>query len=124
MNGYVFNAGDFPGSSAESSQHTFLIIIAVVFVLSVIALIIYLKCVMKKSAPKGSGEIKKVIVTLIGSKEEAVGGIGTITKYIFEDKNGQRIILVIKPSDAEGLVKGDKGILCYQGKKFLSFTRQ
>ena len=44
MNGYVFNAGDFPGSSAESSQHTFLIIIAVVFVLSVIALIIYLKC--------------------------------------------------------------------------------
>lgn len=124
MNGQVFKANDMPGSSTVASQHHFLIILAVVFVIAMVIFIIYMKLVMKKSAPKGTGEIKKTMATLIDLKEEVVGGIGTVTKYIFEKENGQRIILVIKPSDAEGLVIGDKGVLSYQGKKYIDFMRQ
>jgi hypothetical protein len=77
----------------------------------------------KTGSPKGSGEIKSIRATLLDSKKECLGGIGYITKYIFEDTSGKRIVLVIKPQDAEDLVIGDKGLLKYQGQKYISFTR-
>jgi hypothetical protein len=117
----VYDSKDFPGGNNNSSQ--IVISIMIVAAIAVIFLIFWLKHLGKTGSPKGSGEIKSIRATLLDSKKECLGGIGYITKYIFEDTSGKRIVLVIKPQDAEDLVIGDKGMLKYQGQKYISFTR-
>lgn len=118
---YTFNADDLPGARNNYSQ--IIIISLIILAIVAIAFVFYIKKLSKKSLPKGSGEIKSIKATFLDSKKENIGGIGYITKYIFEDETGQRIVLVIKPQDAECLVVGDKGMLTYQGAKYISFTR-
>lgn len=118
---YVFNSSDLPG---RGNNYTQVIIFSIfILIIVIIAFLLYMKKLAQKSSPEGSGEIISIKATLLDSKKENIGGIGYINKYIFEDETGRRIILVIKPKDAELLVIGDKGILKYQGEKYISFTR-
>lgn len=58
--------------------------------------------------------------TIIYKSTENNGFI-EFTRIVFEFEDGKRIDLAVK--DASTLLQGDKGILKYQGNKFISFDR-
>ena len=46
---------------------------------------------------------------------------GVVNHVVFEFEDGSRVSLAVR--DAQTMVVGDKGILSYQGKRFVSFIR-
>lgn len=117
-----FESDALPGTRDAVFQNTVLwclVILAVVIVLFAL----YIKLLKRKSDPNGVGDVLTKQAKIVNSIKENLGGIGYITKYIFEFSDGTRISLVVKPQDAQMLAVGDEGMLEFQGEKFISFTR-
>ena len=63
---------------------------------------------------------------VVGRREEVSGFDHTSTSYYatFQFDNGERLELGLKGTEYGMLAEGDRGILTYQGTRYLGFVRQ
>jgi len=78
------------------------------------------------SAQDSASPIKELAANVVAKRSQVSGWNKTVTQYFatFEFGDGQRLELYLWGSAFGLLAEGDRGMLRYQGERFLGFRRQ
>lgn len=100
-----------------------LLILGIVMLVIVVAVIVVLAVVLSKGSKSKNMPQVTVNAFVIGKRENVTPDYIALYYVAFQFENGERVELCVDGASYGVIVEGDRGLLTFQGTRFLGFQR-